>query len=148
MTSVQNISLPILSVRIGGPNSTVQIDESLFVRRKNERGRMVAQQWVFGGVDEGTKLGFLVPVDARNAQTLLPIIQEYIIPGTTIVSDLWRAYNTIGNIGYNHLTVDHSLNFVDPNTGAHTNLVENMWMRAKRRNKKECGTARTLIDTY
>ena len=29
--------------------------------------------------------------------------------------------------------------------GPHTNEVEDMWMRAKRRNKKECGTARTLL---
>ena len=29
--------------------------------------------------------------------------------------------------------------------GPHTNKVETMWMRAKRRNKKECGTARTLL---
>ncbi len=47
-----------------------------------------------------------------------------------------------------HYTVNHSLHFVDPVTGAHTNEVENMWMLAKRSNKKECGIARTLIDTY
>ena len=28
------------------------------------------------------------------------------------------------------------------------NTIENMWMRAKRCNKKECGTARGMIDRY
>ena len=110
--------------------------------------RPVPQQWVFGGIDTTTNEGFLVAVPQRNAATLLPIIQQFIRPGTTVVSDLWAAYNTIGNIGYRHLTVNHQVNFVNPVTGAHTNTVENMWMRAKRRNKRECGTARGMVDTY
>ena len=56
---------------------------------------------------------FLVAVDRRDADTLLPVLQEYIIPGSTVVSDLWRAYGTVNNIGYRHLTVNHRLNFVD-----------------------------------
>jgi transposase-like protein len=136
-------------VRIGGVGVEVQIDESVFVRRKHNVGRRpVPQQWVFGGIDTTTNEGFLVAVPQRNAATLLPIIQQFIRPGTTVVSDLWAAYNTIGNIGYRHLTVNHQVNFVNPVTGAHTNTVENMWMRAKRRNKRECGTARGMIDTY
>ena len=134
---------------IGGVGITVQIDESVFVRRKANVGRMpVPQQWVFGGVDCASKEGFLVTVPRRDAATLLAVLQQYVRPGTTVVSDLWAAYNTIGNLGYQHLTVNHSVNFVDPVTGAHTNEVENMWMRAKRRNKKECGTARSLLDSY
>ena len=67
---------------------------------------------------------------------------------TTAVSDIWTAYKTIGNIGYRYLTVNQQVNFVNPVTGANTNAIENIWMKAKRRNKRECGTARGMIDTY
>ena len=56
-------------LRIGGPGVAVEIDESVFTRRKYNRGRMVMEQWVFGGIDTTTKQGFLVPVDQRNADT-------------------------------------------------------------------------------
>ena len=135
-------------VRIGGVGRTVEIDESAFVRRKYNVGRQVRTQWVFGGLDTTTNEGFLVAVNKRDAATLLPIIQNYIRPGTTVVSDLWGAYNTVANLGYQHLTVNHSINFVDPVTHATTNHVESMWARAKLRNKKECGTHRTLLTSY
>ena len=135
-------------LQIGGPGHTVEIDESAFVRRKANVGRMVNTQWVFGGINVETKHGFLVAVPQRDAATLLPILQQYVLPGTTVVSDLWAAYNTIGNMGYQHLTVNHSLHFVDPQTHATTNHVESMWSRAKQRNKRECGTNRTQLDSY
>ena len=69
-------------LRIGGPGHTVEIDESLFARRKANVGRLVTPQWVFGGIDVETKHGFLVPVPQRDAATLLPILQNYVLPGT------------------------------------------------------------------
>ena len=135
-------------LRIGGPGHVVEIDESAFVLRKHNVGHPVRTQWVFGGLDTETQDGFLVAVDRRDADTLLPVLQEYVLPQTTVVLDLWGAYRTVNNLGYQHLTVNYRLHFIDPVTHATTNHVESMWCRAKLRNKKECGTHRTLLDLY
>ena len=82
-------------------------------------GRVLSQWWVFGMVNlaEPTKpMLFYVP--ARNAATLMPLVQYHIPAGSTVVSDQWRAYNQIQRAGFLHLTVNHSRNFVDPNTGS------------------------------
>lgn len=137
-------------IRIGEPGTTVEIDESQFARRKNNVGRILPTQWVFGGVCRETRECFMFAVEDRTAATLLPIIQDCIRPGTTIVSDLWRAYHGIANLpaGFNHLTVNHSIHFVDPVTGANTQTVESTWNSAKRRNRKHHGTSRKMLDSY
>lgn len=135
-------------VQIGGPGTIVEIDESLFARRKYNRGRWVVQKWVFGGWDRDAKVGFLVYVQNRSANTLIPIIQQYILPGTTIYSDCWPAYNQLNELGYDHRVVNHSRNFVDPQTGVCTNGIEGMWSRAKSKFKAMNGTSRVLIAEY
>jgi hypothetical protein len=40
-----------------------------------------AQQWVFGGIDTTTRKCFFGTVEHRDAATLLPIIEEFILPG-------------------------------------------------------------------
>lgn len=67
---------------IGGVGHTVEIDECMLVRRKYHRGHRVRHQWVFGAVDIDTTEGLMIPVDSRDAATLLPIIQRHILPGT------------------------------------------------------------------
>ena len=96
---------------IGGPGKTVEIDESKFGRRKYNRGHKVEGQWVFSGYERGSGKVIFLPVDKRDSSTLVPLIQKWIKPGTTIVSDCWKAYSWLGELGYTHSTVNHSLHF-------------------------------------
>lgn len=117
--------------KIGGSGFTVEIDESKFGKRKYNVGRVIEGQWVFGGICRETREFFFVPVAERNSETLLAVIKEYIHEGSTIISDCWKAYQCLEKEGYRHMTVNHSLNFVDPSTGAHTNTIERVWRDTK-----------------
>ena len=132
---------------IGGPGTTVEIDESKFGKMKYHKGRYIEGQWVFGGICRETKACFLVPVERRDKETLLPIIRAQILPGTRVMSDMWKAYDCLQDEGYHHLTVNHRLNFVDPDTLAHTQRIENTWWGVKR-SMPRTGTSVDLFESY
>ena len=119
------------SEKLGGPGKIVEIDESKFGKRKYHKGHHVEGQWVFGGYERGTGRTFVVPVEDRSAETLLPIIKDWIMPETTIYSDCWAAYNCLQSEGYKHFTVNHTLHFKDPLSDTHINAIESSWRAAK-----------------
>ena len=83
---------------------------------------------VFSGINPETNVGFLIFFDKRDPNTLLPLIEEYVAPGSIIQSDMWRAYNNINTLPvippYEHRVVNHAQNFVNPMDGTTTNHVE------------------------
>lgn len=101
--------------RIGGPGHTVEIDESAFGKRKYNRGRLQKTRWVVGGIDRYTKKTFLKIVRDRKATTLQDVIVDFVEPGSTIITDCWRGYSNLNNMGFVHHTVNHTYNFVNPN---------------------------------
>ncbi|KYN22649.1 hypothetical protein ALC57_04950 [Trachymyrmex cornetzi] len=105
------------STKLGGPNSIVEIDEAKIGKRKYNRGRIIDGKWIFGGYERDTGKIFLVPVANRTEETLLQVIEEWILPGTTIMSDCWKSYKNLNSKNFQHLTVNHSMNFVDPDSG-------------------------------
>ncbi|PSN42423.1 hypothetical protein C0J52_11733 [Blattella germanica] len=116
----------------GGTGCVVQIDESVVTRRKYNRGRVVKEKWVLGIYDTSLRRGVVLYVCRRDRQTLVPIIQDYVLPGTTIYTDGWPAYGGLNRAAYVHMVVNHKDNFVDPTTGACTNAVEGYWAKLKR----------------
>ncbi|XP_011858202.1 PREDICTED: uncharacterized protein LOC105555769 [Vollenhovia emeryi] len=119
------------STKLGGPDNIVEIDEAKFGKRKYNCGRIIKGKWVFGGFERETRKIFLVPVPDRTEKTLLAFIKEWILPGTTIISDCWRSYDCLNSEGFQHLKVNHSMNFVDPETGAHTQHIERVWREVR-----------------
>jgi len=130
----------------------VEIDETKYFHRKYHRGVWKEGHWVFGGIERGSRKCFMVEVADRRADTLTNVIRQYILPGTHIVSDGWRAYQNLGAINhgiYTHDTIIHERNFVDPDDDdIHTQNIENMWMRAKRKIRRQFGTSDELFPSY
>ena len=100
-------------------------DEAKFGKRKYNRGRWREGHCrVLGGVERGTDNVFMEVVPTRDAATLLPIILKHVLPGAEIHTDEWRPYARLQRRGFQHHTVNHSVNVVDPTTGAHTQTIE------------------------
>lgn len=141
-------------IQLGGDGVICQIDESQFQSKpKHHRGRQLHADdvWVFGIVDisHTPAVGYMEIVARRDANTLLPIVQRVCHPGTIIHSDQWAAYNQLQNgYGYDHGWVNHTFNFVDPNTGIHTQHIEGYWSKHKQRIKAMKGVRREFLDSY
>ena len=82
-------------VMISGPGRTVEVDESKFMHRKYHRSHYHKDHWVLGMVECDTNVYMMVAVEDRDAATLLPIIAQYFLLGTCIITDGWQAYNQL-----------------------------------------------------
>ena len=153
---------------------TVQIDESQFRHKpkvcmpciyitskilnthlilQHHRGRATSREvWVFGlcDISQSPSLGYMEIVPSRDAATLLPINQAHVCPGTVIHSDQWRAYHHVASLPSvaGHSMVNHSLHFVDPSTGTHTQNIESYWDRVKTKIKRMKGCHATELASY
>ena len=99
-------------------------------------------------VERETNTLLIYPVSDRSEDTLLPIIQRHVEPGSTIYSDGWRAYCGLNDFGYHHFTVLHKYSFkkvyIQEDTREeveiHTNHIEGAWKHAKEHFRRMSGT--------
>ncbi|CAF1014941.1 unnamed protein product [Brachionus calyciflorus] len=140
------------NIVLGGNGVVVEIDESLFVRVKHNKGKDLKrdQVWVFGLYERDTTRCLFFVVVKRDAVNLLNLIYKYVAPNSIIHSDCWASYNRIKRLdkNYVHRTVNHDLYFVDPVTRCHTNSIESIWCSAKMHLKKMRGVKRCYLQSY
>ena len=103
-------------------------------------------QWVLGGVEHEGRGCFLVPLAARNRATLESIICNWVVEGSIIWTDSWKAYNRLSRCNFQHATVNHKREFKTVD-GVHTNKIEGHWRQAKRC-MPECGVRKTMFSSY
>ena len=114
----------------------------------------MAEKWAFFGiVDTSVRpaLGYMEMINSHNAATLLPIInqREHVNQESSIHSDQWFAHASLQySSGFSYASVNHSLHFIDPVTGVHTQHVEGYWSGAKGKLKRMHGTSDDLLLSY
>jgi transposase len=93
------------------------------------RGPLVDRAQVFGAVERGGRVRANVVQD-RGYYTLAAQAKAYVLPSSTVFTDDYGAYKTIGK-GYNaHHRINHSERvYVDGNV--HTQTIEGFWALLK-----------------
>ena len=113
----------------------VEADESYFGGvRKGMRGRgAVGKVAVFGLLKRGGKV-YTAIIPTAKTETLLPIIQEKVMPDSIVYTDYFRSYNALDVSDFYHRRINHSKLFARGKN--HINGIENFWNQAKRHLRK------------
>ena len=123
--------LEIINEKLG---ENVEMDETHLYTFKHSKGRIIAGQkyWVVGAISRETKQIKLLLTLQRSKPILNDFALNSIHLQSNVYTDCWRGYNDLSSLGYNHITINHSHFYVDPNDALrHTNTVERLWRSLK-----------------
>ena len=125
------------SVRIGGRLRVIEIFEALLHRRKYNMGRGKDPGWVLGGIErpispKEVPRMFLVAIPNRKREMLQKMIVQWVNPGTIVVTDSFKAYKGLAELGFHHYSVNYKRHFVSPQTAAHTQRIEGAWSHIRK----------------
>lgn len=122
-----------------------ECDEAYFggKRRRGvpgKRGRGTDKRPVFGIYERGTRV-YTELIPNCKKKILQPIIRGRISPEATVVTDYWRGYSGLVDVGYDrHIRLNHQQGEWSDGQGHHINGIENFWSFCKRRLAKFNGT--------
>ena len=125
----------------------IELDESYFGgKRKGKRGRGAAGKVpVFGLLKRKGKVYTTIINDAKSS-TLMPIIQDKILPDSIVYTDTFKSYNALDVSGFRHKRINHSKLFAKKRN--HINGIENFWNQAKRHMRKFNGVPKDQFYFY
>lgn len=135
------LSQGTFNTSIGGQNNIVEIDET-FIGGKNKnrhsykkvessQGRSYKDKVpILGMIERG---GILKAMKVKNTQadTLQPIIENYVHSNTVVMTDEWWGYKKLHRAFTEHSFINHGKSeYV--NGSVHTNTIEGFWSLFKR----------------
>ena len=125
----------------------VEADESYFGgQRKGKRGRGASGKVaVFGLLKRGGKVYTVIIPDAKT-KTLVPIIEESVVPDSVVYTDTFRSYDALDVSDFYHMRINHSKIFAHRQN--HINGIENFWNQAKRHMRKFNGVPREHFELF
>lgn len=125
----------------------VEADESYFGgKRKGKRGRGAAGKVpVFGLLKPGGKV-FSAVIPNVKTETLVPIINEKVVPDSIVYTDTLPSYNAVDISELKHKRINHSKLFADKTN--HINGIENFWNQAKRVMRKFNGVPKDNFNLF
>ena len=119
---------------------TIEIDEAVITaKRRGVGGRFPRRLfWIFGMLSREQQKSYVFLVQDRRTDTIFRIIENFIQPGSLIISDQFSVYVTrngnsritqnLQHMNLTHVWVNHSITFVNPlSSSIHTNSIENFW---------------------
>lgn len=127
---IATINLNRVFGKLGFDGDVVECDETHLVSRRDCRGRIntVEKYWLIGAISRTTKQIRLKLVRNRNANVCLRFLTDNVNVESTVFTDGWRGYNSLNSYGFEHMTINHRLYFVDPdNPIIHTQNIESLW---------------------
>jgi len=102
--------------KIGGPGRIVEFDQTCLVHQKHRGAKKAGTQvWYAVGVERRLDYNegrcFAVRVKKRDAATLDSVLTNYVAPGTTLLTDEWRATLNVqmrqAEQGWKHFVIRH-----------------------------------------
>lgn len=92
--------------RLGGQGEIVQIDETWLPNVVESSQRAGKGAIVFGMHDRLGVQTCVIP--DRSASTIMALIDAWVSPGSTIVTDSHRSYHSLTKRGFRHIALNHS----------------------------------------
>jgi len=90
---------------MGGLGVVVEIDETWLPNILPSDVNKGSGAIVFGIASRGRVINKVIP--DRRAETMIPLIQENVLPTSIVVTDAHRSYNPLRSLGYRHIALNH-----------------------------------------
>lgn len=115
--------------KLGGFGTEIQVDETMLnFKCKSHRGRSASNRTdaicIVEVINGSINKVWAEVIINKSIKTIMPIICDRVVVGSTIYTDEHRTYFALPRFGFLHQSVCHKYNFIHPVSGVHTQHVE------------------------